>query len=236
MPDLPQLQPAINLSLQDYQIIDTKIAEVAATADDYPGVVIVFNTRADDVKYMSARGLRDLGTSMAELKALGAAYYPKFFNPDEAHEYVPKLVDMMQRNDLNYIVSFFQQVRTGPDGAFELYLSTVKVLAQDSVGRPLLLICFSCPIDRESHVTSKVQRLLDENNFLRRHSATFALLTRREREVLRHMALGHSAPDTAKLLHMSVQTAETHRRNIRQKLNASSAFELGQYARAFDLI
>jgi hypothetical protein len=43
---------------------------------------------------MSKRSLQQLGTSMEELTALGGAYYPTFFNPDEAHEYVPKLVEL----------------------------------------------------------------------------------------------------------------------------------------------
>ena len=222
--------------MTDADLIAAKIREIAATADLFPGVVIVFNDQADEVKYMSARGLRQLGTSMAELTALGGAYYPTFFNPDEAHEYVPKLVDLMQRNDLAHVVSFFQQVRTGPARTFEWHLSTVKVLAQNAAGRPLLLICFSCPIDPESHVTHKVQRLLDENNFLRGHHARFATLTSREREILRGLALGQSAPEIADRLFISPQTAETHRRNLRRKLQVESAFELGQYARAFDLI
>ena len=235
MPDTSPPFPA-SLCAPDQLLVAAKVAEIAATADHYPGVVIVFNDRADQVQYMSERGLRLLGTSMAALAALGADYYPEFFNPDEAHEYVPKLVDLMQRNDPAHVVSFFQQVRTGPGRSFEWYLSTVKLLAQGSSGQPLLLICFACPIDPASHVTAKVQRLLDENSFLRRHAATFARLTLRERQVLRQLALGLSSPAIAAALHIAVQTAETHRRNVRRKLQVSSAFELSQYARAFDLI
>jgi DNA-binding NarL/FixJ family response regulator len=81
-----------------------------------------------------------------------------------------------------------------------------------------------------------VQRLLDENVFLCINHNWFATLTTREREVLRALALGQSALEIASPLFISPQTAETHRRNLRRKLGAESAFELGQYARAFDLI
>ena len=86
------------------------------------------------------------------------------------------------------------------------------------------------------HATTKVQRLLDENTFLRRHAARFATLTARERQVLGCLARSHSSVEIAAALHISVQTADTHRRNIRQKLGATSSFDLGQYARAFNLI
>jgi DNA-binding CsgD family transcriptional regulator len=223
-------------SMTDEQLITHKIAEISAFAEQYPGAVIILNGDARRVLYMSARGLLDLNTTQAEVTAMGEEYYARYFNPDEAHEYVPKVVDLLERNDLSYTVTFFQQVRTGPGREFVWHLSTARVLAQSSSGQPLLLICFSTPIDPKSHITAKVQRLLDENTFLRQHSAVFASLTTREREVLGSLALGHTSQEIAAAFHISSQTADTHRRNIRQKLGATSSFDLGQYARAFDLI
>ena len=223
-------------SMTDEQTIIERIAEIATFADQYPGAVIVLTGDARRVLYMSNRGLQELNTTMAELLALGENYHPVFFNPEEAHEYVPKVVDLLERNDMSYAVTFFQQVRTGPQRSYAWYLSTVRVLAQDAAGRPLLIITFACVIDPKSHLTAKVQRLLDENTFLREHSATFASLTTREREVLGCLALGHSSQEIAAAFHISPQTADTHRRNIRQKLGASSSFDLSQYARAFNLI
>ena len=139
-------------------------------------------------------------------------------------------------NDLNYNVSFFQQVRTGPRQSFEWYLSASRIMARDLAGHPLLVLTVAQRLDPASHINHKVQRLLDENAFLRTHCGRFATLTAREREVLRNVALGESAPAIAERLFISPQTAETHRRNLRRKLQAESVFELGQYARAFDLI
>ncbi|MDB5269057.1 MAG: hypothetical protein JWP58_2097 [Hymenobacter sp.] len=219
------------------QIIAHRIAEIAAFADEYPGAVIILSGDASRVLYMSARGLRDLGgITLEELTAMGADYHTRYFNPDEAHEYVPQVVSLLERNDLNYAVTLFQQVRTGPRLDFAWHMTTARLLAQDAAGRPLLVICFSTPIDPKSHITAKVQRLLDENTFLREKSATFASLTAREREVLGSLALGHSSQEIAAAFNISSQTADTHRRNIRQKLSAANSFDLGQYARAFNLI
>jgi DNA-binding CsgD family transcriptional regulator len=223
--------------MADEELITQKIAEIASFADEYPGAVIILSGDASRVLYMSARGLSDIGgITQEELTAMGPEYHSRYFNPDEAHEYVPQVVGLLERNDLNYAVTLFQQVRTGPRLDFAWHMTTARVLAQDAAGLPLLVICFSTPIDPKSHITTKVQRLLDENTFLRQHSATFASLTSREREVLGCLALGHTSHEIATAFNISAQTADTHRRNIRQKLGAASSFDLGQYARAFNLI
>ena len=222
--------------MTDAEKIMQAIAEIATTADLYPGVVIVLNYDCRQVLYMSARGLRLLQTTVPELLAMGEEYYTRYFNPDESHEYVPKIVGLLKRNDLDYSVGFFQQVRTGPHSSFESYLSTVRVLAQGQHGEPLLTICLSCCIEPGSYLTAKVQRLLDENAFLRSNAAAFASLTGRERQILSFLARSHSSAEIAKSLFISTQTVITHRRNLRQKLGAATSFELGQYARAFDLI
>jgi two-component system response regulator NreC len=55
-------------------------------------------------------------------------------------------------------------------------------------------------------------------------------LSDREREVLRLLALGHTNQEIAKMLYISVRTAETHRAHIMQKLGLSSRAELVRYA------
>jgi two-component system response regulator NreC len=61
-------------------------------------------------------------------------------------------------------------------------------------------------------------------------------LSDREREVLRLLALGHTNQEIAKLLFISVRTAETHRAHIMQKLGFSTRAELVRYALAHDLL
>ena len=55
-------------------------------------------------------------------------------------------------------------------------------------------------------------------------------LSEREREVLRLLALGHTNQEIAKLLYISVRTAETHRAHVMQKLGLRSRAELVRYA------
>ena len=55
-------------------------------------------------------------------------------------------------------------------------------------------------------------------------------LSEREREVLRLLALGHTNQEIAKMLYISVRTAETHRAHIMQKLRLSTRAELVRHA------
>ena len=55
-------------------------------------------------------------------------------------------------------------------------------------------------------------------------------LSEREREVLRLLALGHTNQEIAKMLYISVRTAETHRAHIMQKLRLQTRADLVAYA------
>lgn len=55
-------------------------------------------------------------------------------------------------------------------------------------------------------------------------------LTRREVEVLRLIALGHTSVEIARKLNLSPRTIETHRAHIHRKLNLPSRAELVRYA------
>ena len=72
-------------------------------------------------------------------------------------------------------------------------------------------------------------RLLAAESEERRRAAEDPL-SEREREVLRLLALGHPNQEIAKLLYISVRTAETHRAHIMRKLDLASRAELVRYA------
>ncbi|HPA79679.1 MAG TPA: response regulator transcription factor [Thermoanaerobaculales bacterium] len=60
--------------------------------------------------------------------------------------------------------------------------------------------------------------------------SALARLSEREREVLQLIAEGHSTTDIAARLHVSRKTVETHRKNIKLKLDLQSVAELTKFA------
>lgn len=216
--------------------IAEKIAEADALSHLIPAVIIVHRCSSYRVEYMSPAGLEILGVTLDELKDMEIEYYSRFFNKEDAADYTPKVIQLMEQARDNEWISFFQQVRSSENDEWSWYTSCTKVLLRDDEHNPVLIITLAIPIDEERHLTSKVSRLTEEKLFLKRHFHEFSRLTKREREILKLMALGKTATETAELLYISPATAETHRRNVRQKLNIESSYEVSQYARAFDLI
>lgn len=216
--------------------INKAVAEIAAVADKLPGVIIIHDLTGK-VIWMSPRGLVELGIALEELTSKTPdEYYGVYFNAEDAKDYVPKILDMVERNSDDEHLTYFQQVRLSGHDDWKWYMSSSRILLRDEEQKPILIITNSSPIDAMHHMTTKAARLLEENNFLKRNLPAFAKLTKREREILSLMALGKTSIETADQLFIAQHTVETHRKNIKQKLNTSSYYEISQYARAFDLI
>jgi len=218
------------------EAIKKKIKEIKSIEKSLPAMIIVHDIRDSSVVYMSEMALRGLGVTLQELLAMGMEYHEKFFNPEDAKDYVPKILGLLERNNDDEIVSFFQQVRQMPKMEWAWFLSSIKILLRDNENKPVLTLTTSIPLDAQHHIAAKSQRILDENNFLRRNLHIFSKLSVREKEVLRLLALGHSSHEISEILFISDMTATTHRRNIKEKLQAKSQYDYIRFAHAFDLI
>lgn len=216
--------------------IKEKVAQIACVAPDIPGIVIIYNISTNSVEYISPRGLEILSVSLEEIKKGGSDYQSKFLNPEDVKDYLPKIAALLERNNINESTCIFQQVKAAKEQEWVWHICSVKIIMQDEQQRPLLAITLAFPIDTLQNSPAKMDRLVEENNFKRKNYHSFNKLGTREREVLRLLALGKSSPETAEILFITNTTVETHRKNIKQKLQTSSFFELCQYARAFDLI
>lgn len=221
--------------------LDTRIAEqieqIAAIADLIPGVIIIHDIRTVKIEYMSRPGLEIIGITLEQLRDLShEEYHERYFNPEDAKDYAPKIIEMMKQDNEQAMVSYFQQVRAAQDQPWGWYLSNTKVLLRDQDNNPVLIITVASPIDPSHHITAKVSRLLEENNFLRQNMERYSSLTPREKQILKYLALGKTAAEIGELLGISAATAETHRKNLKKKLKINTAYDLSMYARAFDLI
>jgi two-component system response regulator NreC len=77
---------------------------------------------------------------------------------------------------------------------------------------------------------SMTRSLLEEEEQVPANNGALARLTPREIEVLRLIAEGYTNTQIAGLLHLSPRTIETHRANIRAKLDLDSRAELVRFA------
>jgi DNA-binding CsgD family transcriptional regulator len=216
--------------------IKQKIKEIDAISHLIPSVIIVHDLPDFNVLYISKTGLKLLNQKWSEIKGMsGQEYFKRYFNEEDTKDYAPKVLTMLQKNT-EETASFFQQVRTSTIREWDWYMSMTKIFVRDHKNQPIACITTSMQIDPTHYFTAKAVRLLEENEFLKKHYGDFAKLTAREKDVLKLLALGKSALQIASELNISSNTAETHRKNIKQKLSVKNSYELAQYARAFDLI
>lgn len=216
-------------------MISEKIAEIRKMETLFPGAIIIHDL-GGKVIYMSKWGRDYLDTTNEQLRDLGMEYYSRYFNGEDAKDYVPKILGLLERNNDDEFISFFQQVRKSPGHEWTWYLSAVKIFIRDNDGKPLLTLTQALPVDAQHHIATKAQRLLEENDFLRKNYHVFDQLTKREKEILRLIALGDSSLEIAGKLGISDKTAKTHRKNIRRKLNIENTYDLVRFSQAFDLI
>lgn len=215
----------------------TKIEALKAIDHELPTIFIVHNLSTMAVEYISARGQQFLGFSLNDIKNLGTEYFSKFFNPDDVADYLPKVLGLLHDNDNDEkLVCFFQQARASEKHDWKWFLSSTKIFMRDDMNIPSHIITSATPIDPQYHITPKVNRLLQERDFLKKNEAFFNMLTKREIEILRLIALGQNSTEIAASLHISEKTVVTHRRNLRSKLNVQTTYDITKFAQAFDLI
>ncbi len=216
--------------------IDQRIKASIPYFEQIPGVVIIHYLNPSTVIYMTAAGLQQLGVTNEELQAMGTEYYSRYFNPEDAADYVPKVLGMLERNNDSETVSFFQQVRNNESGEWGWFCSGTRIFMHDDEGKPLLTITVALPIDARHYFLNKIERLAEENRFLRENQHLYATLSKREKQILRMMAEDKKSQDIAQSLYLSEETVKTHRRNIKKKIKAQNHYEVVKFAQAFNLV
>lgn len=200
-----------------------------------PGVIIINNVSQNKVAYMSQRGLDILRVTFDELDSIGSEYFFKYFNEEDVMTYYPKYLELLKKNDLEEKITYFQQVRSHENEPWVWYLSVTKILLKEN-NKPSLSITITQPVTELANITNKLDKLMEEHLFLKESFLKYSLLSRREKQVLALLALGKKNEEISAELFISINTAKTHRKKIREKLDAFSTIELHKYANAFNLI
>ncbi|WP_029038747.1 LuxR C-terminal-related transcriptional regulator [Salinimicrobium xinjiangense] len=217
---------------------EEKLKDFAPCAEKMPGVVVVHELLEDNFKtmYMSQRGLDQLGVSLQELGEMNDKYHERFFNNEDMEDFMEKLHKLLQNKDPDETFTFFQQVKFKAREEWVWHMGSIRIFHQDEDGNPTHLVTVAFPIDQMKHIPHKAERLLAENEFFRQNLNKFLSLGKRSKEVLRLVALGKSSGDIAQELNISVETVNTHRKNLKKKLGISTTYDFTEYAQAFDLI
>lgn len=213
-----------------------KLSDIQSIADDLPSALIIHEVETLQIVYMNSVGLDVLGTTLGELQAMGPeTYHLKYFNTEDSDEYVPKILHLIKSKTQEQ-VSYFQQVRVPDNPEWQLFVSNTKVFARNDAGDATYMLTIASRLDPVHHITTKVNRLMNEIAFLRHNNLLFLTLTRREKEILKYIAMGMSSAEISAKLFIAPATAETHRKNIKNKLHLKNNYDAVMFAQAYNLV
>ena len=187
--------------------------------------------------YMNNWGLEQLGTSLAEVNAMGKAYYDTYFAREEMAAIFQGMGSYLATGDFDRQYNFFQRVKLYGDDDYTWFYTVCKLVTigpADHVEDKLVLL--SSPVAGMSNLISRVTRTLDQDAYIRQHYRKFSELTPREKEIVALLANGRSSAEMADVLFISLHTVSTHRRNILRKIECHTFAELLRFAMAFDLV
>lgn len=216
--------------------LSKKIRSFAQYVEMLPGVYIIHQLNPFTPCYMTPNGLELLGISLEELKEIGTDYHKLFFNNDDMEDYLQKMECLLAKADMKESFNFFQQVKLKAKEQWVWHLASTRIFEKDKNGNPTHIITVALPVDQLKHIPNKAERLLAEKNFFHANLPKFLILGKREKEVLKLVALGKSSLEIANKMCISVQTVNTHRKAIKQKLGITSGYDFTVYAHAYDLI
>ncbi len=216
--------------------IEEKIKQFAPIAEHLPGVVVVHKTDDFAPVYMSSNGLKLLGISLEELIAIGEDYQKRILNEEFMNDFLNFLRREMKEKKDDDTYNFFHQVQLREGEAYQWYVSSLRVFHYDPQGYASHTLTIAFPLGDLEHIPRKAERMLSETLFYKKNRQKFLNLGKRAKEVLRLVALGKSSAEIAEELHVTVDTVNTHKRLVKQKLNINSPYQFTKYAQSFDLI
>lgn len=188
-----------------------------------------------------ARALAIVGCETDELQNIDA--WQAGIHPDDLAMVRSRLKDHLDGNATSYEVEYR---RRHQDGHWVWILSRGKIVARSPAGLPLRLTGTHQDISQRKQLESESRSLLQQITTLIQHAIKpqndapvlpeaagekrFNRLTRRQKEILRLVATGLTSADIAGHLSISVDTVETHRRDLARKLDVRSVAALTKVA------
>ncbi len=189
------------------------------------------------ISYMNNWGCERLGTSVDEVNTLGQDYYEKYFVKEESLAIFNGIQNYLGEADFSRQYNFFQRVKLHEKDEYTWFYSICKLLQKPTnSGTINQMIILASPVEGINHVIGRVNKVLDEDQFIKNNYKQFALLTKQEKIIISKIAQGKPSKEIADELFISVHTVQTHRKNILRKIECNSFADLLRFAMAFELV
>lgn len=207
-------------------------ADFNSVVEKVPFAVHLNNSETLQIMHVNEKLSEVTGFHEDEIQEMGMEYLENYLHPDtlaNISKFLPPLYSSMKSHET---FPFVQYVRQSKDEDFTPFITFTKATEYKSG----LVICLSLKPEDFDKMSPRMEQIVEMDTFKLKHFKRFQQLTGREVEVLKLLANGSNNPSIAKTLFISRLTVETHRKNIKRKLDLNNFRDLMRYAFAFNLI
>ncbi len=200
-------------------------------ADQIPYTAHLNNAKTLEVVHTNKTHARVTGFHLDEIREMGMEYLDNHVHPDTMDS-VGDLIKTYTGIDHHKTFSFAQYVKLHQDKDYSPLITFTKTTKLPGG----LVVCISPQPEDFGSMSPKMEQVVKMDEFKLKHFKRFQQLTEREVEVLSLLANGYNNPGIAEQLFLSRSTVETHRKNLKRKLELNSFRDLMRYAFAFNLV
>ncbi|MEM1269352.1 MAG: LuxR C-terminal-related transcriptional regulator [Bacteroidota bacterium] len=187
------------------------------------GLLSVIEMPEERFVLVSSSSRELLGWEPAYLVRLGSRIWDVIFLKQDLAPARHRLMDLVEEAGMGAF--HFRRMRTKNDG-WKWFQGSYRVLTRFTDGRPWhLLGQYAEVTDTHPFLSASFEELAHDLR-RRRYAPERERLTPREQQVVEMIARGCTDRDIAGQLNISPHTAESHRRNAMQKLNAGGVADL----------
>lgn len=206
--------------------------EFHAISDQLPIVTHLSDPQTFEIIEANKSYIQSSGYEVEEVQEDWMEYVMSTIHPASAQSILSFLPSFFKTRNPNQTISFIEYARLfGQTGYSPLLVFTKP---SKLPGGTLLWLAVD-PKNFEKS-SKKVEQIIKMDEFKLKHFKRFQSLTNREVEILKLLANGYNNPQIAEKLFLSRSTVETHRKNLKRKLELKSLRDLMRYAFAFDLV
>ncbi len=231
----------------DYRLLDRHLAFLDTLDVVQSSSISVFDMYRKEHVYLSRKFETVLGYDLEEASREGNQYFDDRIHPEDLEILLTEGLYFLrmgrslpgdQWKDYKYISDY--RVLNGKREYVRIIEQKI-LLETDKSGKPWLALCILDLSPEQDLSLPARNRLINVKTgellvFKEENSTPDESLTRREKEILRLISLGMISKQIADKLFISVNTVNTHRQNIIEKLHASNMAEALHYAGRMNLL
>ncbi len=158
--------------------------------------------------------------------------YIQIVHPETVNNILEFLPEFYATQTRSQTLHFLQYVKLHQQSTYSPVISFTK---PSSLSNGMLLWLTALPGDL-GKMSKHMEQIVKMDQFKLKHFKRFQQLTAREIEILKLLANGCNNPEIAERIFISRSTVETHRKNIKRKLEIRTYRDMIKYAFAFNLI